>query len=106
MNVRQCVVVNEYGACLLPTLADTPEESERIFVEVHKRSYQDPDATLEGLGCCVVRLVPVVVLGQPHGYWVWQPSSRRVPGRAGRPARIKTLVRTADRPAKPERSQT
>jgi len=69
VNVRQCVVVNESGTCLFHTLADTPEESERIFIETHKRSYRDPDATLEGLGCCVVRLEPVVVRGKPHGYW-------------------------------------
>lgn len=68
MNVRQCVAVNEYGGCLMDTLADTPEESERKFCESWRRTYGD-DATLEKLACCVVRLEPVIVLGKPHGYW-------------------------------------
>ncbi len=68
MNVRQCVVVNEYGACLLDTLADTPEAAARKFCEIQQKNYGDA-ATLEDLACCVVRLEPVVVLGQPHGYW-------------------------------------
>jgi len=69
VNVRQCVAVNEYGGCLLHTLADTPEESERLFIETRKQNYKEPDPTLEGLACCVVRLEPIVVLGKPHGYW-------------------------------------
>jgi len=68
MNVRQYVAVNEYGGCLMDTIANTPEESERIFCESRKKTYGD-DATLEKLACCIVRLDPTVVLGKPHGYW-------------------------------------
>lgn len=68
MNVRQFVAVNEYGACLMDTLSDTPEEAESKFCDSFSKTY-GADATLEKLACCIVRLDPVVVLGKPHGYW-------------------------------------
>ncbi len=72
MNVRQCVAVNEYGACLQDTLADTPEQAEAKFREQHRATYGD-GVTLERLACCVVRLEPAVVLGKPHGCWATKP---------------------------------
>jgi hypothetical protein len=65
MNVRQCVAVNEYGSCLMSTVADAPQASADLFRDLFGR---DPDE----LGCCVVRLVPVVEIGRPHGYWARQ----------------------------------
>lgn len=63
MNAYQYVAVNEYGACLMDTLGFTPEESETKFKDSFKRVSAE-------LGCCIVQLVPVPVLGKPQGYWL------------------------------------
>lgn len=65
MKVRQCVAVNEYGSCLMSTVADAPQASADLCRYLFGR---DPDE----LGYCDVRMVPVVEIGRPHGYWARQ----------------------------------
>lgn len=62
MNAYQYFVVNEYGAIMTETAADTAQACEYNAVGLFGQDWQSK-------GCCICQLVPMPIIGKPAGYW-------------------------------------